>query len=300
MSLILNNISKKYGSKFALQNINFEINRGEVVGFLGPNGAGKSTTMKIIAGAIQPTSGSVFLNDLSIEKEPDRFKRSFGYLSEGNPLYEDMYVLEYLRFNAGIYHVDKRRLKEIIEALDLGEVTNKKIHECSKGYKQRVGLAAALLHNPELLILDEPTSGLDPNQLATVRLLIRELGKNKMVLFSSHIMQEILAICDRVILINNGEIVADKTIEDLKNYGEQSIQVEFDRGVEALLINSIPNLKDSIREENNHWTLKFNTQDDMRPIIFDFANENHLKILKMNRLKKPLEEIFQALTNDLF
>jgi ABC-2 type transport system ATP-binding protein len=296
VSLILKNISKTYGAQHALKNINFELQKGEIVGFLGPNGAGKSTTMKIIAGAIQPTSGNVFLNNVPIDQKSHKIKKSIGYLSEKNPLYEDMYVLEYLRFNAGIYKVANARINEIVEKLDLASVISKKINQLSKGYKQRVGLAAAILHDPLLLILDEPTSGLDPNQLTMVRLLIKKLAEDKMILFSSHIMQEILAICDRVIFLNKGEIVADKMMEDLKNEEKQSIEVEFDSNVDSPQLSMIPFIAEWCKKNDNSWLLTFNTKQDMRSTIFDFANAHQLRILQMNQHKKTLEDIFKSLT----
>lgn len=222
MSLQVNNLSKIYGLQKAVNNINFTINKGEIVGFLGPNGAGKSTTMKIITGYINSTSGNVKVCDVDVQNNAINIKKKIGYLPESNALYYDMYVKEYLQFIAGVHKIDNKNeaVKNVIELTGLELEQNKKIAQLSKGYKQRVGLAAALIHNPEVLILDEPTSGLDPNQIIEIRNVIKQQGKNKTVLFSSHILQEVEAICDRVIIINKGEIVADDTLNNLKSKGK--------------------------------------------------------------------------------
>ncbi|OIQ34937.1 MAG: multidrug ABC transporter ATP-binding protein [Bacteroidetes bacterium MedPE-SWsnd-G1] len=216
MSISLQNISKNYGSQKALDNINFSIEKGQIVGFLGPNGAGKSTTMKIINGYLNPDAGEVQVNNVSVAENPMSTKAMIGYLPEHNPLYLDMYIKEYLLFCAKVHKVSKASVKIIIDKVGLKPEISKRIKELSKGYRQRVGLAAAMLHNPEVLILDEPTTGLDPNQLVEIRNLIKEVGKDKTVLFSTHIMQEVEAICDRVIILNKGKIVADRLMDELK------------------------------------------------------------------------------------
>jgi len=221
MSLEIKHLTKTYGLQNAVNNISFTINKGEIVGFLGPNGAGKSTTMKILTGYLTATSGNAFINKINVQENPIEVKRKIGYLPESNALYYDMYVKEYLQFIAGVHKLknSKDAIQQVIKLTGLQVEQNKKIGQLSKGYKQRVGLAAALIHNPDVLILDEPTSGLDPNQIIEIRNVIKEEGKNKIVLFSSHILQEVEAICSRVIIINKGKIVADDTLENLKNKG---------------------------------------------------------------------------------
>jgi len=232
MSIEVKNITKLYGNQIALNAINFTINKGEIVGFLGPNGAGKSTLMKIITGYLNASEGTVLVSGFNIVTQKIEAQKKIGYLPEHNPLYLEMYVKEYLQFNASIYNVNNKEVEKIINKVGLVSESHKKINQLSKGYRQRIGLAAALLHNPEVLILDEPTTGLDPNQLVEIRNLIKEVGKEKTVLFSTHIMQEVEAICDRVILINKGEIVADKNLKELKKNQEQVVEVEFDFKVE--------------------------------------------------------------------
>lgn len=223
MSIEIRNISKHYGTQKALDNISFSIKKGEIVGFLGPNGAGKSTTMKILNGFVKPSEGEVFVNEINVAENPLEAQRCIGYLPEHNPLYLEMYVREYLLFCAAIHAVDKSDVETIIEKVGLTPEVHKKVKQLSKGYRQRVGLASAMLHNPEVLILDEPTTGLDPNQLVEIRNLIKEIGADKTVLFSTHIMQEVEAICDRVIILNKGVIVADKQIEELKNVNLENL-----------------------------------------------------------------------------
>lgn len=227
MSIEIQNITKNYGTQKALDNISFSINKGEIVGFLGPNGAGKSTTMKILNGFLKASEGDVFVNEIDVAKNPIEAQKYIGYLPEHNPLYLEMYVREYLLFCAAIHKVAKSNVKDIIEKVGLTSEAHKKIKQLSKGYRQRVGLASAMLHNPEVLILDEPTTGLDPNQLVEIRNLIKEIGADKTVLFSTHIMQEVEAICDRVIIINKGIIVADKQIDELKNVNLESLFMEL-------------------------------------------------------------------------
>ena len=297
MSIQVDSIIKEYGTQKALNGVSFKIDSGEIVGFLGPNGAGKSTMMKIITTYIEPTSGSVLVNGFDTKDNGIEVKQSVGYLAEHNPLYLDFYVREYLKFHADIHKVSKERIEEVINLVGLIDIKGKKINQLSKGYRQRVGLAAALLHDPEVLILDEPTTGLDPNQLKEIRDLIREIGKSKTILLSTHIMQEVEAMCDRVIIINNGNIVADKKLEDLLIDQNQIIQVEFDLRVEEQLLKNLPNLKEANNSSENHWNLVFETEKDMRAEVFDFAQNNGLRTLQLNRKIISLESLFQSLTN---
>jgi ABC-2 type transport system ATP-binding protein len=297
MSIVVENITKTYGSQKALDAVSFRIDSGEIVGFLGPNGAGKSTMMKIITTYISQSDGIVIVNGYNVLTEPMLVKQSVGYLPEHNPLYLEMYVKEYIQFNASVHGVDKKRINEVIAQVGLTPEVHKKISQLSKGYRQRVGLAVALLHNPEVLILDEPTTGLDPNQLVEIRGLIKEIGKTKTVLFSTHIMQEVEAVCDRVIIINKGKIVTDKKVKDLKSNKEQVVEVEFDLKVEAKLLEKIPKLTEAINLHDNSWQLTFSTSQDMRPAIFDFAHDNGLKLLQSQLKNQDLESLFRSLTN---
>ncbi len=297
MSIIVENITKTYGTQRALDAISFTIESGQIVGFLGPNGAGKSTMMKIITTYISQNEGLVEVNGYDVRTKPMSVKQSVGYLPEHNPLYLEMYVKEYIQFNASVHKVSKRRIEEVIEQVGLTPEIHKKIKQLSKGYRQRVGLAVALLHDPEVLILDEPTTGLDPNQLIEIRGLIREIGKTKTVLFSTHIMQEVEAVCDRVIIINKGKIVIDKKLNELKNDAEQIIEVEFDLRVEEQLLQEIPKLSKIINLYGNTWQLTFSTSNDMRPSIFDFAHDNGLKLLQSQVKNQNLESLFRSLTN---
>ena len=253
--------------------------------------------MKIITTYIAPDAGTVFVNSFDIQKDPKKVKASIGYLPEHNPLYLDLYVREYLNFHAGIHGVGKDRIDQVIDLVGLGENKNKMIGQLSKGYRQRVGLAAALLHDPEVLILDEPTTGLDPNQLLDIRSLIREIGKTKTILLSTHIMQEVEAMCDRVIIINKGEVVADRELQGLLETQAQVIQVEFDLHVEEQLFQQMEGLRSSIIASGNIWNLEFDTEQDMRAQVFDFARNNGLKILQLNRKVSNLEALFQNLTH---
>ncbi|MBE7647072.1 gliding motility-associated ABC transporter ATP-binding subunit GldA [Tenacibaculum finnmarkense] len=298
MSIQLTEISKFYGSQKAVNNISFDAQKGEIVGFLGPNGAGKSTSMKILTGFILPSEGTVFVSGIDVLKNPIEAQKKIGYLPEHNPLYLEMYVREYLQFQAGIYKVSKTKIAEVIEKVGLTSEAHKKIGQLSKGYRQRVGLAAAILHNPEVLILDEPTTGLDPNQLVEIRELIKELGKDKTVLISTHIMQEVEAVCTRVIIINKGKIVIDKPIAELKTSKEQIIKVTFDYKLEEQFIQRLPNIVHYKNTVENNWILTFETSEDMRPVIFDFAQENGLKILGLNTENKNLESLFRELTKE--
>ena len=297
MSIEVDSVIKKYGAQKALNSVSFKINTGEIVGFLGPNGAGKSTMMKIITTYVEPSSGSVIVNGFDTQDKGIEVKQSVGYLPEHNPLYLDFYVREYLKFHADIHNVGKERIEEVINQVGLIDIKGKKIAQLSKGYMQRVGLAAALLHDPEVLILDEPTTGLDPNQLKDIRDLIKEIGKTKTILLSTHIMQEVEAMCDRAIIISKGNIVADKRLEDLLTDQHQIIQVEFDLKVDEQLLKKIPNLKEANNTAENHWNLIFDTETDMRATVFDFAKNNGLRTLQLNRKIISLELLFQNLTN---
>ncbi len=296
MSIVVENITKTYGDQKALDAVSFSINSGEIVGFLGPNGAGKSTMMKIITTYINPTDGVVTVNGHQVATEPMLVKQSVGYLPEHNPLYLDMYVKEYIQFNAAIHKVSKERIQEVIEQVGLTPEAHKKISQLSKGFRQRVGLATALLHDPEVLILDEPTTGLDPNQLVEIRGLIKEIGKTKTVLFSTHIMQEVEAVCDRVIIINKGKLIIDKKLNELKNDEQQVLEVEFDLRVEEQLLKTIPQLTKAINVFDTTWQLTFNTQEDMRSAVFDFAHDNGLKLLQSSQKNQDLESLFRSLT----
>ncbi len=297
MSIEVRDVLKVYGEQKALNKVNFAIQSGEIVGFLGPNGAGKSTMMKILTTYVTQNSGAVKVNGFDTLKNPLEVKSSIGYLPEHNPLYPDLFVKEYLNFLAGIHKVSNERISEVIEMVGLTPEKGKKISQLSKGYRQRVGLAAALLHDPEVLILDEPTTGLDPNQLMEIRALIQEIGKTKTILLSTHIMQEVEAMCDRVIIINKGKIVADKKLEELLENQEQIIEVEFDLRIEQRLLDKIPHIKRADNIYGNIWHLDFETKEDMRSKIFDFANENGLKTLQLQQKNNNLESLFQSLTN---
>jgi ABC-2 type transport system ATP-binding protein len=297
MSIEVNNISKSYGAQKALDNISFSVKKGEVVGFLGPNGAGKSTLMKILTTYITADGGSATVNGFDVNIATKAVQQSIGYLPEHNPLYLDLYVREYLAFNADVYKVAKSRIEEVIQLTGLSSESHKKIGQLSKGYRQRVGLANALLHNPDVLILDEPTTGLDPNQLIEIRNMIKNVGKDKTVFLSTHIMQEVEAICDRVIIINNGKIVTDKKLENLITEAtEQVIEVEFDKKVAEQVIAKIENLSSYKNTNETVWELTFKTDKDMRPAVFDFANANELKTLQLNQKNKNLETVFREIT----
>jgi len=300
MSIEVENITKLYGSQKALNNVSFKVERPEVVGFLGPNGAGKSTMMKILTTYINADEGIAKVNNFNIENDSQDVQKSVGYLPEHNPLYLDMYVREYLTFNANTHHVSKTRINEVIEQTGLTPEAHKKIDQLSKGYRQRVGLANALLHDPEVLILDEPTTGLDPNQLIDIRELIKSIGKEKTVFLSTHIMQEVEAMCNRVIIINKGEIVADKKLQELRegNDNEQIVVVEFDYRVEDAFLLKLPKVKAVKNTHNFVYEIMFSTSEDMRSHVFDFAHDNNLKILQLNQKNASLESLFRELTSD--
>lgn len=296
MSIQVEKISKNYGQQKALNEVSFAIEKGEIVGFLGPNGAGKSTMMKILTTYLPASGGVAVVNGFDVEKNDIDVKKSVGYLPEHNPLYLDMYVREYLFFNAGIYSIHKSEVEKVIEKTGLSPEANKKIGQLSKGYRQRVGLANALLHNPEVLILDEPTTGLDPNQLIEIRQLIKNVGKQKTVLLSTHIMQEVEAICDRVIIINKGEIVLDKKLSELKKNKQQIIEVEFDYRVEEVALQQLPKIQKIENAAGFVYLLYFGTEQDMRGKVFDFAHDNGLKILQLHQKNTTLEKLFSELT----
>lgn len=295
MSVVVEKLVKKYHHQEVIKGISFSLEKGEITGFLGLNGAGKTTTMKMITGATIPDSGSIKINGLSLDSQLIEAQKNIGYLPEHNPLYLEMYVREYLQFVADIYKVEKVKIEEVIQKTSLTSHANKRIEELSKGYRQRVGLAAAILHDPNVLILDEPTTGLDPNQIIEIRQIIKDLGKEKIILLSSHIMQEIQAMCDRVIILHQGEIILDKKMKELQDK-EQTIEVLFDYRVEYQLLKRIPNI---IEIENNYdyfYTLTFDNQEDMRSEVFDFALNNGLKILQINHKHQDLEHLFNQLT----
>ncbi|MFZ9004186.1 MAG: gliding motility-associated ABC transporter ATP-binding subunit GldA [Robiginitalea sp.] len=297
MSIEVAHLSKRFGSQQALDDISFSIQRGEVVGFLGPNGAGKSTLMKILTTYYMADSGTALVNGYDVVTQPREVQRSLGYLPEHNPLYLELYVKEYLAFNASVYRVPKKRIGEVIAQTGLGPESHKKIGQLSKGYRQRVGLAAALLHEPEVLILDEPTTGLDPNQLLEIRKLIREVGAEKTILLSTHIMKEVEAVCDRVLIINKGMLVADTSLEELRKDETQIVEVEFDYRVEEVLLQRLPHV-DEVRNTGGFvYEISFSTSKDMRGVIFDFAHDNQLKTLQLSRKTKNLENLFTELTS---
>ncbi len=301
MSIKVNNITKIYGRQKALDNVSFTINAGEIVGLVGPNGAGKSTMMKIITCYLPQTSGNALVCGFDVVEHSIEVRRKVGYLPEHNPLYLDMYVKEYLEFISGIHKLgsnSKKRIAEMIDITGLEVERKKKIGALSKGYRQRVGLAQALIHNPEVLVLDEPTSGLDPNQIIEIRNLIKKIGKEKTVLFSTHIMQEVEAICDKVIVIDNGKIVANKTTVEMhqSNINYQGVSVEFESNVSANLLKEITGVVEAVCVKGNLWSIKAELGKDIRPEIFKFAVRNNITVLSMNLEEQTLEETFHQLT----
>jgi ABC-2 type transport system ATP-binding protein len=298
MSIEVQNISKSYGTQKALDSVSFSVKKGEIVGFLGPNGAGKSTLMKILTTYLNADEGRALVNGHDVNDNQKAVQLSVGYLPEHNPLYLDLYVREYLAFNADVYKTAKSRIEEVIQLTGLSAESHKKIGQLSKGYRQRVGLATALLHNPDVLILDEPTTGLDPNQLVEIRNVIKNVGKNKTVFLSTHIMQEVEAICDRVIIIDNGKIVTDKKLDKLvSEIKEQVIEVEFDKVIDETLFSKFPNLLSYRNTHENVWELTFETESDARSSVFDFAQNNGLKTLQLSLKSKNLEAIFREKTS---
>jgi ABC-2 type transport system ATP-binding protein len=304
MSIAIQRVTKLYGAQKALNNVSFDVKTGEIVAFLGPNGAGKSTMMKIITGFIPASSGSVFVNGIDTSTENPEIKKCIGYLPENNPLYPEMYVREYLSFVASIYKSGnsvKKQIDEIIKVTGLTPEQKKKIGSLSKGFRQRVGLAQALIHNPSVLILDEPTAGLDPNQIVEIRNLIRDAGKDKTVLLSTHIMQEVEAICDRIIIIDKGVIVADEkksNIYSIIKRQRQIIHVEFDKSTDESGLLGIVNVVKAQKINNTLWLVEAEGQEDIRPAIFTFAVNNNLKVLSLQKEESNLEEVFRHLTKD--
>lgn len=296
MSIHVTSVSKSYKNQKALDNISFSAKKGEIIGFLGPNGAGKSTMMKILTGFIKPDSGTVLVDEIDVLDTPIESQKNIGYLPEHNPLYAEMYVREYLQFRAQIYKVDKSQIEPCIEKVGLTAEAHKKINQLSKGYQQRVGIAAAILHNPSVLILDEPTTGLDPNQLVAIRALIKDLGTEKTILLSTHIMQEVEAICDTVIIVNKGKIVANETLSDLQKNTHQILSVQFDKSISELDFNSLSNIKSTFKKGDS-WVVTFNSKEDMRPKLFDFAKDKGLKILELSSEQEQLEDLFRKITS---
>jgi ABC-2 type transport system ATP-binding protein len=302
MSIQVRNLTKTYGAQKAVNGISFSVDKGEIVGFLGPNGAGKSTTMKIATGYIPPSEGSVLVEGFDVAANPLDVKQITGYLPEHNPLYLDLFVREYLGFVAGVFGLKSttktQRISEMIELCGLGSEQNKKIESLSKGYRQRVGLAAALIHDPKVLILDEPTSGLDPNQIVEIRKVIKDISKNKTVIFSTHIMQEVEALCDRVIVINQGNIIADDKLEKLisGNSNSEIIIVEFDQPIDIRLLQSLDGVEEVVPMQGNVYRLKSKENLDIRPSVFRLAADEKLSLLGLRQEDRSLESIFRELT----
>lgn len=301
MSIKVSNITKTYAQQRALDNISFEVSTGEIVGFLGPNGAGKSTMMKILTCYIPQTSGKAEVCGFDVAEESLQVRKNVGYLPEHNPLYLDMYIKEYLEFIAGLHNIKnvKQRISEMIETTGLQVEQKKKIGALSKGYRQRVGLAQALIHDPQVLILDEPTTGLDPNQLAEIRNLIIEIGKQKTILLSTHIMQEVEAVCDRVIIVNKGQIVANDTTSVLQKShvsNKQYITVEFDKETSLSALKNIEGVVDAKNINGNVWKLEIDSEKDIRPVIFQYAVANGLAVLTLHKEEQRLEDVFKQLT----
>lgn len=302
MSILVTGVTKLYGEQKALDDVSFEVKTGEIVAFLGPNGAGKSTMMKIITGFIPASSGKVHVNGTETSADNIEIRKNIGYLPENNPLYPEMYVREYLGFVASVYKLGKetkRRIDNIIETTGLVPEQNKKIGALSKGFRQRVGLAQALIHDPGVLLLDEATSGLDPNQIVDIRNLIRDAGKEKTILLSTHIMQEVEAICSRIILIDKGKIVADEEKSNIYSKISrpyQVINVEFDKGVTEHALLGIPNVIRVQLRGKDRWVIEAEGEADIRPVIFSFAVSNNLTVLSMQKEVSNLEEVFRLLT----
>lgn len=299
MSIQVNQISKLYGEQKALDQVSFEIGSNEIVGFLGPNGAGKSTMMKIITCYIPPSSGTVRVCGYDITEQSIDVRKQIGYLPEHNPLYLEMYVKEFLEFVGGLYQVKnlKNRVKEMIDLTGLQVEQNKKIGALSKGYRQRVGLAQAMIHDPKVLIMDEPTTGLDPNQLEDIRALIKKLGKEKTVMLSTHIMQEVEAVCDRVIIINKGQIVANDQTQALQqNTTKQVVTVEFDKTLDKNQLLSLNGVEDAVLSEKNIWKIIADVDVDVRKELFNYAVKNDITVLTLNKEEQKLEDVFKNLT----
>ncbi len=301
MSIEVKNVSKLYGEQKALDDVSFEIQSGEVVGFLGPNGAGKSTMMKIITGFVPPSVGEVFVEGLDAVIHSMEVRKLIGYLPENNPLYLDMYVKEYLNFVAGVYKLKNADTKvtEMIEKTGLTPESHKKIGALSKGYRQRVGIAQALIHDPKVLILDEPTSGLDPNQIVEIRNLISEVGRKKTIMLSTHIMQEVEAICDKIIILNKGKIIANDQTQNIHEKTQtetQVVLVEFNAEIEPDMLNGLNGVSYVKLLKQNQWIVEAISSADIREDIFKFAVARNLTVLSMQKKEKSLEEVFQELT----
>lgn len=303
MSITISNLTKAYGTQKAVDDISFKAANNEIVGFLGPNGAGKSTTMKIITGYLDADSGIVTVNEVDVNKNPVEAKKQIGYLPEGNPLYYEMYVREYLSFVAGLHQIknSKKRIQEVIDLTGLKIESSKKTGQLSKGYKQRVGLAAALIHNPDVLILDEPTTGLDPNQIIEIRQLIKELGKNKTVLFSSHILQEVESICDKVIIINNGTIVADDSLSNLRlsNEAYHIVIVQFSGKVDPQVLLNLNDVQSVEEQSASVFKIQTSDPENVKRQLLKLSLENNLNIISLQSETKSLENIFRNLTGNI-
>ena len=301
MSIVVSHLTKTYGQQKAVDDLSFTINKNEIVGFLGPNGAGKSTTLKIATGYLAPSEGSIMINGLDVQTDLLAIKKTIGYLPEHNPLYLDMYVHEFLRYSGKFYGLKGKflteRISTVISMCQLDVEQNKKIGQLSKGYRQRVGLAQALLHDPEVLILDEPTTGLDPNQIVEVRELIRQVSKDKTVIFSTHIMQEVQAICDRAIIINKGKKVADQSLEELLNtVAVQVLEVEFEDEVDIEVFEGF-SAEHKLKVVNKKsFQLEFDTQEDMRPVLMKFIAAQSLPLIGIKKRESSMEEVFNSLT----
>lgn len=300
MSIEVKNLLKQYGEQKAVNSISFKVDKGEIVGFLGPNGAGKSTTMKIITGYLQQTGGEAWVCGINVAEQPLETKKKIGYLPELNALYYDMYVREYLGFVAEVHQVtnSKTKIEEVIALTGLTVESKKKIGQLSKGYKQRVGLAAALIHDPEVLILDEPTSGLDPNQIIEIREVIKKQGKDKTVLFSSHILQEVEAICDRVIIVNKGNLVADDKLSNLRKTSSVAnlIRVSFREDIDQQLLNHLPAAQSVTKLDANNWQLTTDDSDQLRKQIMELSLQHNLNIVSLQSENQSLEDVFRTLT----
>lgn len=301
MSIQVRDLTKLYGAQKAIDGLTFEVKKGEIVGFLGPNGAGKSTTMKIITGYLPPDGGEALVCGIPVASQPLEAKKKVGYLPESNPLYYDMYVREYLGFIADVHGIDHKRdrVEEVIRTVGLSVESNKKTGQLSKGYKQRVGLAAALLHQPEVLILDEPTTGLDPNQIVEIRELIRQQGADKTVLFSSHILQEVEAICDRVIIINRGMLVANDGLQQLRQRSQQQqvIRVRFQEKTDAATLQSLTVVRSPVQLNDGSWELTTEDPERLRKQIMELALQQNLNIVSLQTGGHSLEEVFRSLTH---
>jgi len=301
MSIEVRNLTKIYGEQKAIDSISFTVNKSEIVGFLGPNGAGKSTTMKIITGYLRQNGGDAFVCGINVKERPLTTKCKIGYLPEANPLYFDMYVREYLGFVADVHAIDnkKKKIEEIINTVGLTPESKKRVGQLSKGYKQRVGLAASLIHDPEVLVLDEPTTGLDPNQIVEIREVIKNLGKNKTVLFSSHILQEVEAICDRVIIISNGKLVADNTLAQLRQQQKNNIiQVAFRENVDAGILKGLKKIISVRKADEQHWEVETNDITEVKKQLLELALQNNLNIVSLQNETSTLEDVFRNLTQN--